>query len=200
VSTRTGQTEIARRGAAAVRPPLHTRSAAVQRKVRAAALYSAAVSADGDTALSACFGWRILRATAFFAGAFLAATRLPAVAAAGARFAGAAFLVPRAAGAFALAGAFLFAGAFAFAFAAAAASLIFTRRPFSSSRMVASAAAPTTACWPSAISSSAAKKACATFFAPRGARFWTSFLMAMVVWVLSDRGESNLAKPGHGVR
>jgi hypothetical protein len=61
-----------------------------------------------------------LRATTFFAGVFLATARLPAAAAAGARFAGAAFLAPRATGAFAA----TFAAAFALAGAVNAQKLV----------------------------------------------------------------------------
>ena len=98
--------------------------------------------------------------------------------------------------------AFRRAGALVFAFilARAAASRAFRCRAFKASRMADNAALATAGCWPSESPSSAAKKACATFFVPRGARARVSSLVAMLSGSFPIGFSCNAANPDQHAR
>ena len=162
-------------------------------QVAAGLYYSDSVSGvGGETGLRGCFR-RTGLAGSFF-GTLVVAAAAGLRSAAVRRFATAA-LALRGAGSFALAGAFTATLALTLAFARAAASRVFKRRLFNSSRMPAKAAVATVSCWAAGRPSIASKKACVTFFVPRGARPRTSFLVAMVYWFLSDRERMDMGAP-----
>ena len=160
------------------------------------AVYSVTVSGEGASRLVFEGASRLVFLTApvFLVGVFLAGVFLAGLVLAGAWFAAARLPDSRFVTVFFSAACLTAAGlraaataarlpddAFfgALAFARAAASRVFSRRDFRSSRILAKAAVATASCWPSEMPSSASKKAWATIFVPRGARVRASSLMAM---------------------